>query len=173
MESNSHLLYLWAEKAKAQALIMRAAEDRLSSWSHLSSWLGKTGTLIHGTGTFELMHAKFWILKFPETIQVCKSDYWHCPPAPILSKDEAESSFLHGLCAPLSICLPSWPGATTRVKSQPSGDVLCLRMAETEHRQSPAYHQTIFFFLTLQWCKSDTHSVETVLQNLNFDPSHP
>ena len=88
----------------------------------------------------------FWILKFPETIQVCKSDYWHCPPASILSKDEAESSFLHGLCAPLSICLPSWPGATTRVKSQPSGDVLCLRMAETERRQSPAYHQTIFFF---------------------------
>ena len=25
-----------------------------------------------------------------------------------------------------------------------------------------------FFFFTLQWCKSNTHSIETVLQNLNL-----
>lgn len=173
-ERNSHLLNLRAEKAKAQAqaLIMRAAEDRLPSWSHLSSWLGKTGTMIHGTGTFELMHPKIlnsqiprnypsrqkWLLALPPGPHpVWRWSRTILPTRPLVLLSESASPHGQG---------PQW-GLSV---SLTSGDVLCLMMEETTQTVPDLPYD--FFFFTLQWYESDTHSVETVLQNLNFDPSH-
>ena len=36
------------------------------------------------------------------------------------------------------------------------------------NRQSRTYHSSTSSFLTLQWCKSDMHSVETILRILIF-----
>lgn len=54
-------------------------------------------------------------------------------------------------------------------KSAADSSTFRVSFLQTKQIQSPTYDRSTYNFPTLQWCDSDTRSVEICLQILNFD----